>query len=114
LWYSYNFWIDTPEKHRTGHGITMCRKDAGGRWRILNINNSVTSAASAPAGYADTAPLILLSHTRRWFRCRNFRDSYYLTPQRRPTFYANPNLHCSRMTGHQENEADYFSFPDDS
>jgi hypothetical protein len=56
LWYSYNFWIDTPEEHRTGHGMTMCRKDAGGRWRILNINNSVTSAASASAGYAETAP----------------------------------------------------------
>ena len=46
LWYSYNFWIDTPEEHRTGHGMTMCRKDAGGRWRILAIHNSVNDATS--------------------------------------------------------------------
>jgi ketosteroid isomerase-like protein len=48
LWYSYDFWIDTPEEHRTGHGMTMCRKDAGGRWRILNVHNSVTGEAAAP------------------------------------------------------------------
>src|SRR5260370_4232119 len=41
LWYSYDFWIDTPEEHRTGHGMSMCRKDAGGRWRILSMHNSV-------------------------------------------------------------------------
>lgn len=41
LWYSYDFWIDTPEEHRTGHGMSMCRKDAGGRWRILNINGGI-------------------------------------------------------------------------
>jgi ketosteroid isomerase-like protein len=49
LWYSYDFWIDTPEEHRTGHGMSLCRKDAGGRWRILSIHNSVTEAAAAPA-----------------------------------------------------------------
>jgi ketosteroid isomerase-like protein len=48
LWYSYDFWIDSPEEHLTGHGMTMCRKDAGGRWRILNVNNSVKEAAPAP------------------------------------------------------------------
>ena len=48
LWYSYDFWIDTPEEHLTGHGMTMCRKDAGGRWRILNVHNSVKDAAAAP------------------------------------------------------------------
>jgi ketosteroid isomerase-like protein len=47
LWYSYDFWIDTPEEHLTGHGMTMCRKDAGGRWRILNVHNSLTEAAAA-------------------------------------------------------------------
>jgi ketosteroid isomerase-like protein len=47
LWYSYDFWIDTPEEHRTGHGMTMCRKDAVGRWRILNMHNSVKDAAAA-------------------------------------------------------------------
>jgi ketosteroid isomerase-like protein len=48
LWYSYEFWIDTPEEHQTGHGMTMCRKDAGGRWRILTMHNSVTEPAAAP------------------------------------------------------------------
>ena len=48
LWYSYDFWIDSPAEHLTGHGMTMCRKDAGGRWRILNVNNSVTEAAAGP------------------------------------------------------------------
>jgi ketosteroid isomerase-like protein len=48
LWYSYDFWIDTPEEHRTGHGMAMCRKDAGGRWRILSVHNSVTKEAAAP------------------------------------------------------------------
>lgn len=48
LWYSYDFWIDTPEEHRTGHGMSMCRKDARGRWRILSVHNSVNEAAAAP------------------------------------------------------------------
>jgi uncharacterized protein (TIGR02246 family) len=47
LWYSYDFWIDTPEEHRAGHGMTMCRKDAAGRWRILSMHNSVTEPAAA-------------------------------------------------------------------
>ena len=48
LWYSYDFSIDSPKEHITGHGMTMCRKAAGGRWRILNVNNSVKEAATAP------------------------------------------------------------------
>jgi len=48
LWYSYDFWIDTPEEHLAGHGMTMCRKDAGGRWRMLSVHNSVREAAGAP------------------------------------------------------------------
>ena len=48
LWYSYDFWIDTPEERLTGHGMSMCRKDAGGRWRILNVHNSVKEAADGP------------------------------------------------------------------
>ncbi len=47
LWFSYDFWIDNPGEHLSGHGMTMCRKDAGGRWRIINVNNSVTEAAAA-------------------------------------------------------------------
>jgi ketosteroid isomerase-like protein len=56
LWYSYDFWIDTPEEHRTGHGMSMCRKDAGGRWRILNMHNSVLEAAAALPRYNDSVP----------------------------------------------------------
>ena len=48
LWYSYDFWIDTPEEHLAGHGMTMCRKDAGGRWRMLSVDNSLKKAAGAP------------------------------------------------------------------
>jgi len=48
LWYSYEFWIETPEERRAGHGMTMCRKDAGGRWRIVSMHNSVTDAAASP------------------------------------------------------------------
>ena len=48
LWYSYDFSIYSPKEHITGHGMTMCRKAAGGRWRILNVNNSVKDAAAAP------------------------------------------------------------------
>ena len=46
LWYSYDFSIDTPQEHRGGHGMSMCRKDAGGRWRILTMQNSVNEAAA--------------------------------------------------------------------
>ena len=41
LWYSYDYSIDTPEQHKTGHGMSMCRKNDG-RWRILNLHNSMT------------------------------------------------------------------------
>jgi ketosteroid isomerase-like protein len=56
LWYSYDFWIDTPEEHRTGHGMSMCRKDAGGRWRILNMHNSALEATAALPRYNDSVP----------------------------------------------------------
>jgi len=39
LWYSYEYVLDTPAEHRTGHGMSMCRK-GDGRWRILNVHNS--------------------------------------------------------------------------
>jgi len=48
LWFSYDFWIDNPEESLRGHGTTMCRKDAEGRWRIINVNNSVKEAVVAP------------------------------------------------------------------
>jgi ketosteroid isomerase-like protein len=45
FWYSYVFWIDTPAQRRTGHGMSMCRKDGGGRWRVLNMQNSVNETS---------------------------------------------------------------------
>jgi uncharacterized protein (TIGR02246 family) len=48
LWFSYDFWTDTPEEHRVGHGMTMCRKDSVGRWRIVSMHNSMTGEAAAP------------------------------------------------------------------
>jgi len=51
LWYSYDYTIDTPEQHKNGHGMSMCRK-TDGRWRILNLHNSLAELAaktSAPA-----------------------------------------------------------------
>jgi hypothetical protein len=39
LWYSYEYVLDTPTEHRTGHGTAMCRK-GDGRWRYLNVHNS--------------------------------------------------------------------------
>jgi ketosteroid isomerase-like protein len=39
LWYSYEYVLDTPVEHRTGHGTTVCRK-TDGRWRILSVHNS--------------------------------------------------------------------------
>ncbi len=40
LWYSYDYVIDTPERHIAGHGMAMCRKHDG-IWRILNMHNSL-------------------------------------------------------------------------
>lgn len=42
LWYSYDYVLETPEKHLTGHGMSMCRKSQG-RWRMLNLHNSERS-----------------------------------------------------------------------
>jgi hypothetical protein len=42
LWYSYEYELDTPEQSLVGHGMAMCRKSEG-RWRILNMHNSLQS-----------------------------------------------------------------------
>src|SRR6266850_338422 len=39
LWYSYDYSIDSPKEHISGHGMSMCRRD-NGRWLILNLHNS--------------------------------------------------------------------------
>ncbi len=49
LWYSYDYWIETPDEHLAGHGMSMCSKDAGGRWRILNLNESTKGPATSTA-----------------------------------------------------------------
>jgi hypothetical protein len=48
LWYSYDYSLDTPAEHRTGHGMSMCRK-GDGRWRILNMHNSSVEAGRSTA-----------------------------------------------------------------
>jgi uncharacterized protein (TIGR02246 family) len=48
LWYSYDFTIATPAEHKNGHGMSMCRK-TDGRWRILNLHNSMTELAAKTA-----------------------------------------------------------------
>jgi hypothetical protein len=40
LWYSYDYSIDSPKEHQTGHGMSMCRRDKG-TWRVLNLLNSL-------------------------------------------------------------------------
>jgi hypothetical protein len=43
LWYSYDYSIDSPKEHKTGHGMSMCRRDQG-TWRVLNLHNSLREA----------------------------------------------------------------------
>jgi hypothetical protein len=47
LWYSYDFSIDTPEEHLRGHGTAMCRSSEG-RWRIVNMHNSMLQPEHRP------------------------------------------------------------------
>jgi hypothetical protein len=48
LWYSYDYIVETPERHITGHGMSMCRK-SGGRWRMLNMHNAEASRVEKEA-----------------------------------------------------------------
>jgi hypothetical protein len=47
LWYSYDFSIDTPEEHPSGHGTAMCLRSEG-RWRIANMHNSMIQPEHQP------------------------------------------------------------------
>jgi SnoaL-like domain/Retroviral aspartyl protease len=47
LWYSYDFSIDTPEEHPSGHGTAMCLRSEG-RWRIVNMHNSMIQPEHQP------------------------------------------------------------------
>jgi hypothetical protein len=55
LWYSYDYTIDTPTEHIAGHGMSMCRKD-GGRWRILNLHNSLRDPAASAIAPPPASP----------------------------------------------------------
>ena len=57
LWYSYDYEIDTPVDHMAGHGMSMCRKGADGRWRILNMHNSLREPAAATTTTTTTEPV---------------------------------------------------------
>jgi hypothetical protein len=39
LWYSYDYSIDTPKDHLSGHGFAMCHRN-GQRWQMLNMHNA--------------------------------------------------------------------------
>jgi hypothetical protein len=49
LWYSYDYFLDTPGHHMVGHGMSMCRK-SGGRWRILNMHQSLYAQDAKSVG----------------------------------------------------------------
>lgn len=55
LWYSYDYALDTPAEHRTGHGTSVCRR-GDGRWRILNIHNSSVELGRSAAVDSGVAP----------------------------------------------------------
>jgi hypothetical protein len=59
LWYSYDYTVDTPVEHRTGHGMSMCRR-GDGTWRLLNMHNSSVetgpTASATPKNEASPAP----------------------------------------------------------
>jgi hypothetical protein len=40
IWYSYDYTLESPTEHASGHGMAMCRR-TNGHWRILNMHNSL-------------------------------------------------------------------------
>jgi hypothetical protein len=48
LWFSFDYSIDTPKEHLTGHGFAMCRK-SGTKWRLLNMHNSLAEPSAKEA-----------------------------------------------------------------
>ncbi len=40
VWHSYEYRIDSPTMHIVGRGMMICRKN-GGKWRMLNMHNSI-------------------------------------------------------------------------
>ena len=56
LWYSYDYTIDSPQEHITGHGMSMCRRDKD-RWRILNLHNSFLESPGQAAAISKQVPI---------------------------------------------------------
>ena len=52
LWYSYDYRIDVDKagKHRTGHGVAMCRR-VEGKWLVLNMHNAETDSGGATTSH---------------------------------------------------------------
>ncbi len=48
LWYSYDYTLEMPGHTITGHGMSMCRRQEG-RWRMLNMHNSMKMADAQAA-----------------------------------------------------------------
>jgi hypothetical protein len=44
LWYSYDYKLDNAAQHFVGHGVAMCRRQAG-KWLILNMHNALVVPA---------------------------------------------------------------------
>lgn len=47
VWSAYDYTITSPNGHASGHGNAMCRR-TGGRWRILNMHNSLLQPEVRP------------------------------------------------------------------
>ena len=45
LWYSYDYSMDKGSEHRAGHGVAMCRRQAG-KWLILNMHNALVESVT--------------------------------------------------------------------
>ncbi len=55
LWYSYDYFIDSPREHIAGHGMSICRKE-GDHWRVLNMHNSLLEPGAPVAEAKTPAP----------------------------------------------------------
>ncbi len=49
VWYSYDYSLEAPNLHLSGHGMAMCRL-RDGRWQIVNMHNSeIQPGPAAPS-----------------------------------------------------------------
>lgn len=47
VWYGYDYTIKLPDRLIEARGMAICRK-SGGRWRLLNMHNSILHTESSP------------------------------------------------------------------